>query len=234
MKIFYTISLTILFLSCSTHKVENDYTNTKITKSLAKLPQIITVHTSLPLKIASIDYQKAKKSIPSQFVSNRINKIITEFYYKECSGDTNQTYIKIKEVYFNTIDFSNDKITFYLILLNQIGGGGLQSKLIFYNRKTNAFYPYVVAFNLGHLYTYNYEDNSMIESNLKEIFKLNLPEIEQIASYDNSEIFRFNTLHHNGTENAIETCILRFFNNKIDTLSLGQAWIGNELENKWE
>jgi len=195
------------------------------------VPEISVVNASLPLYLSKIDFTHRKKV--SKEISDKIEEIVLDFYFNDCNGDSAETYFSIRNVYFTTIECASNNLTFYLIIFDPVLGWGLQSKLICYNNLTKVFYPDILYFNIRPLYILNDEHNSLVQSNLKQIFNFQAPEIEKIASLDNSDIFRFNELYHNGTSNAIETTLVKFQKNyTIDTLDSKKIWIGLGTKNE--
>jgi hypothetical protein len=195
------------------------------------LPDITVVTASLPLNPDKINFSSKKET--SKAIKEKIENVVTAFYFNDCIGDSTETYCTIRNVYFNTIEFSSKDLTFYLVILDQIGGWGLQGRLICYNHLTKMFYPDILQINLRNLYDFDENHLSIIQSNLREIFDLQAPVIEKIASLDSSDIFRVNELYHNGTSNAIETTMIKFRKDyRTDTLDSKQIWIGLGSENE--
>jgi hypothetical protein len=189
------------------------------TKRWIQVPVIQAVDMHFPLFLENISTQKGKKLVALDSTKESwISKILVRFYYDECAGDSNETYFSVRDVYGGTLVFCDSLTTIYLLLLRQMPGEQLNSKLIFYNNTLNKFLDTVIDFNISALY--NIGNGKFVPSNLKKQFKINTPEIQHV-DYDNDKIYdyKLTRLFHNGTSNAIETFILKVNNDKIERLN---------------
>ncbi len=217
---FLLFSLVVFLVSCDNNVSSNSNNKYKLI-----LPKITVISGTLPLYLNKCDFTQNKKV--SKEITDKIENVILDFYFNYCNGDSTETYFSIRDVYFNTIEFSSKDLTFYLVILNRTGGGGIQSRLICYDHSIKMFYRDILNYNLASLYNFDHENQSLIKSNLNQLFDLQAPEIEKIASLDNSDIFRFNELCHNGTSNALESTVIKFNKSSvIDTIDSEQIWIG--------
>lgn len=75
---------------------------------------------------------------------------------------------------------------------------------------------------------YDIENKSLQPSELKQSLKIILPEVE-LVDYNKDGIndFKFIRLIHNGTYNALQTTILTFHDNKLDTLYFAESAFAN-------
>jgi hypothetical protein len=220
-----------VFISCSHTTPQTNHQQKELNSPFKDLPEIRAIKTCFPLYLSRIDYDKSDKVDVSTIVKNKIQQTILDFYFIECRGDSSESYFKIKDVYFNSIELADKDLIYYLVILSQRPGESIDSKIICYNTTTNSFFPKIIDFNIGFLY--NIENGKLMSSNLKTLFKLDGPEIELVDFNRNGmNELKLARLYHNGTANATETSVLQLKNAVLDTLDFKQKWIGPESEIK--
>lgn len=222
------ILLLILFLfsafgSCDRPKVGN--ANDKEAIAPKPLPQILisVIDSNFPLHLNKIVLKDNEQTIQlNDGINSKIKQTIHEYYFKECFGDSLQTYFSLKDIYIHTIRLHDSLQTLFLVLLKR-PTGYVNSKVLFYDNLKKEFSPEAFNFNIFALY--DFENGKLIPSNLKTAFKIKTPEIELVdADKDGINDFKFTRLYHNGTANSIQTTILTVKNAQIDTLDFDEKW----------
>ena len=190
------------------------------------LPDLAVINSELPLKLPDLDLPDTQKTVHlNDGIEAEIRKTIYSYYFIDCSGDSSETYFKVKDTYIGTIRLHDSLQTIFMVLFKHLPAGEVNSKLIFYNNSTKEFIGHPIDFNLHALYDFN--NGKLAPSNLKDSFKITTPEIE-LVDFDKDGIneFRLTRLYHNGTANTIETIVLKICNNNVDTVEFKQKWIG--------
>ena len=190
------------------------------------LPDLAVINSELPLKLTVLDLQDTRKTVHlNDGIEAEIRKTIYSYYFIDCSGDSSETNFKVKDTYIGTIRLHDSLQTIFIVLFKHLPTEEVNSKLIFYSNSTKEFIGQPIDFNLHALYDFN--NGKLTLSNLKKRFKITTPEIE-LVDFDKDGIneFKLTRLYHNGTANAIETTVLKIYNNKIDTVEFKQKWLG--------
>lgn len=208
--------LLITFFSCTT-PTEKQTVVTKETPSSITYPDIKVIQSDFPLNIKDVDFSDSSAfcEISDQKIAE-IKKCIEKFYFEDCSGDSLETYFKLKDVYIGTIELIDSKFTIYTIILRR-PEGILTSKILFFNTENNRFEKVHYEFNIHAMY--DYTSKGLEASNLKTMFLENIPEIKIVES-DKMNKFQFTRLYHNGTANAVETTLIEVNEDRIDTLEV--------------
>ena len=217
------IFLLVTLLAC-----RDGIKQTAPTKQNLSLSPISIIDANFPLTLSNINLQDTPNITHSNDeIENKIYQTVYSYYFNDCSGDSAETYFKLKDVYIGTIRLHDSLQTIYLVVLNHFPGGQVNSRILFYNNSSKQFIDKPLDFNIHALYDYN--NGQLTPTNLKEQFQINSPEI-QLIDYDkdNKNDFKLIRLYHNGAANAIETAILRVKNMKIDTLNFNQKTIGTD------
>jgi hypothetical protein len=216
--IFFLLPL----LACS-----NNINQQAQTEHIFSLSNISVIDANFPLRLSEINLHDRQSVIHlNDDMENQIFQTIYSYYFNDCSGDSSETYFKVKDTYIRTIRLKDSLHTIFFVLLNHMPDGLVNGKVLFYNNLSKEFIDQVFDFNVQALY--DYTDGKLKSSNLKEKFKINSPEIELM--HDNkskTSNFKFTKLYHNGTSNAIETAILQVKNHKLDTIDFKQKWLTN-------
>jgi hypothetical protein len=209
--------LTTLF-SCSNRKLDNVKGKLTNDQEAFALPAIAAIDVNFPLSLEDIDLQDDKNGLHlNDGINSRIEETIKDYYFNECSGDSNEINFKVKAVYINTIRLHDSLHTIFLILLNHPTGGRVNSKVLIYNNETKDFADKTLDFNIHALY--DFENGKLNPTNLKTAFEITTPEIEIVDfNKDGLNDYKFTRLLHNGTFNSIQTTIISVANNQIDTL----------------
>lgn len=227
------ISIIFLFItiafSCQDKIKKEEIFNKKAEKVDKKdnleMPHIEVITTELPLKLDKVNFED--NDLIQQISDGKMSVIeneIKKYYFEECNGYDESPY-SIKDIYLKTIQVNNssNQILFWVILKHI--SGKINSKILFFDQTKKEFSKHVHNFNIHALY---YEkDRKLKATNLKELLKLDFPEIE-LVDFDRDEFtdFKLKRLYHNGTANAIEEIIIEI-NNNADTLSFKKEWISN-------
>lgn len=213
----------VLVLSNCISKISSNYKkeeNSNNTLTL-NLPNITVIDAKFPLSLTNIDLNVKNSANVSDKINTEIKNTIKQYYFNECSGDSLETYFSVKDTYINTIRAYDSLYTVYWVLLKHMPEEQVNSKVLFYDNTSNEFIDNVFNFNIHALYDYN--NNKLNSSNLKEHFKINTPEIKTIDyNKDGKPDFEFTRLYHNGTANAIETTILKINDGIVDTVKFEQ------------
>lgn len=223
MRILLILFLLSILGSCDRAQVGNaNDQEASAPKPLLQIP-IAAIDAGFPLYLNEIVIEDNEQTIQlNDGINSRIEQTIHEYYFKECSGDSLQTYFSIKGTYIHTIRLHDSLQTVFLVLL-QHPTGYVNCKVLFYDNLKKEFALEVFDFNLFALY--HFENGKFISSNLKTAFKINTPEIELVDSNeDGINDFKFTRLYHNGTANSIQTTILTMKNAQIDTLDFDEKW----------
>ncbi|RYU93798.1 hypothetical protein [Emticicia agri] len=180
------------------------------------------INAQLPLKLVDIDWQNQKKILQvNDGIESRIEDTVREYYKAANFLDSLQD-----NYYIGAIRLQADFQTIFLVVLRHYPTGYTNSKVLFYDNDMKEFIPGTFDFNL--LALYDNADRKLKISNLKELFKIETPEIQLVDfNGDGFRDFQFTSLKHNGTYNAIQTTIISIKNHKIDTLSTTEKVIGS-------
>ena len=120
--------------------------------------------------------------------------------------------------FFNAIQISEGDNTFYMFILTN-RTGGLYSRIFRKSNQTKKLFPQKINFNIHAMY--EIVDSQLRPSNLKLLFKMNSPDLEMV-NVAGTRCLKLTRLNHNGTFNAIETTILKWNPDKIDTVEFRQ------------
>ncbi len=194
-------------------------------------PEFSITDATFPLKIENLDWEHLPKVVHvNDGIEAALKATIYDYYFVDCQGDSSETYFSLREVYLQTLRLQDSLHTIFLLLFKYPAGGKVSGKVLFYNKESKDFAGKAIDFNLHALY--DLDRGKLKPTSLKQLFKLQEPEIERL-DYDKDGIneFKFTRLYHNGTANALETAILKINNNQIDTLDFKQVWIGPGTDN---
>jgi len=223
MKYLIAVFLLVSLIGCKQTKTST--ANAGQTAILALLNNSV-VDTKLPLKLEDVNLQNRENIIePSVVIKARLAETIEDYYKNECLVDSGKTNLTAKDVYIKTLSLRDSLQTIFLILLKHIPDDEVNSKVLFYDNKTQKFIGKTLDFNIHALY--DFDKGKLKPTNLKAKFEIKSPEIE-IINKGGVNKFEFTRLYHNGTANAVETVILKVSNDKIDTVDFKQKWIGNQ------
>jgi len=207
-------------------------------KTYDKTPQLLNNHfkdteikvikANFPLYLSRLDYSNKNKTTVPQIVKDKIQNTILDYYFNICAGDSSETVLSIKDIYFNSVRLLANTLTVYIIIFKFFENANC--KILLYDNNSKTFNDNIIDFNLSG--SYEIENGKLQPTNLKKLFKINTPEIE-FSDFDHNRIqqLKLTRLYHNGTANAIETTILKISKNKIDTLDFKQKWVGPGTEN---
>jgi len=215
--IIYILLLSTIF-SCTKKNTQSKINNQRTTFSI--------IDSKFPLYLDKVDLKSKENVIQvNDQIESTIHNAIKDFYKSECYGEK----YSIENCYIKTLRLREKGYTIFVILLQSCPGSELRSKILFYNNDSKEFIGNELDFKIYALY--NYKNDKLIPSNLKQLFKIENPEVELIdLDNDGLNEFKFTRLYHNGTFNAIETKILKVKNAKIITLENSQKTIGNYNE----
>jgi|WetSurMetagenome_2_1015567.scaffolds.fasta_scaffold180453_2 hypothetical protein len=218
------IFLLVIITGCSNSTTNKNQKNQNNKLKTLNLPDIYAIDAKFPLTISNLDFKDKRNMLTfNDSITSKIEETIKEYYFTDCLGDSSETFFSIKDIYFNTIRLYDSLQTVFLIIFNP-PAQQLNSTVLFYNNTTKEFIEDKFYYNIQSLY--NIDKEEIKPSNLKELFEIKAPDIELI-DYDKNgkDDFKFTRLHHNGTENAIETIVLKLDDNKVDTLDFRRDWI---------
>jgi hypothetical protein len=224
MRMLFGIFLLIIITGCSNSQTIKNQKNQNNKLKTLNLPDIYTIDAKFPLTISNIDFKDKRNMLTlNDGITSKIEETIKEYYFTDCLGDSSETFFTIKDIYFNTIRLYDSLQTVFLVIFNP-PAQKLNCIVLFYNNTTKQFIEDKFCFNIHALY--NVDKRGIKPSNLKELFKVNAPDIE-LVDYDKNgkNDLAFTRIYHNGTENAIETIVLEVENNKVDTLDFRRVWI---------
>lgn len=172
------------------------------------------IDAKFPLILTKIDFQDTTRVIKlNDEIESKIKTTVQDYYFNDCGGDTSETYFTIKDTYINSVRLHDSLQTIYFVLLKHISGN-INSKILFYDNSTKSFSVKTLDFNIHGLY--DFVNGKLTPTNLKTNFRIEVPEIELLDfDKDGSNEFKFTRLYHNGTDNAIETTIIKVSNSNI-------------------
>ena len=208
MRITVIISLLIILVGCSN----------KQSKPMTNKVSLTAISAEFPLHLGEIDFNNKHKEIPlNDDISSKIDLIIKSFS-DEIIWDERYPHTYM-DAYINTICLQDESYMVYLVLLRYFPTTERVCGIaLFYNNQKKEFIE--DTFDLGLYSLYYYEDGDrLIPTNLKTELNITSPEIE-LTDFDMDGVndYKFTTLIHNGTYNAIERIILSTKNATIDTL----------------
>ena len=179
------------------------------------------ISSDFPLNLSEIDLSGTNKTITlSKEVSSKITAIIKE-YAETIVWDSRYPHSDM-DAYINTICIPDKLYTVYVVLLKHFPlTEWVAGIALFHDNQKGEFVE--EAFNMGIGNLYHFYNGRLNPTNLKREFNVISPEIDLVdINMDGEDDFRFTTLLHNGTYNAIETIILTVGNLAIDTLYSGE------------
>lgn len=182
------------------------------------------IDSKFPLFIGKIDFEHQDEVEPNDEIKAKILKTVTDFYNNDSGIE--EPYKKdfgLKDSHFKTIRLQGKYQTVFVIILKFFPSNELISKVLFYDNNSKQFIREPLDFKIFALY--DFTDGKLTPTNLKEEFKIEIPEIKIT---DKNE-FEFTRLWHNGTFNAIETTILKVSENKIDTIKFNKKGLSPEF-----
>lgn len=224
MKMLLGIFLLVIITGCSNSQSNKNQKNQNNKLKTLNLPDIYAIDAKFPLTISNLDFKDKRNMLTfNDGITSKIEETIKEYYFTDCLGDSSETFFSIKDIYFNTIRLYDSLQMVFLVIFNP-PAQKLNSIVLFYNNTTKEFIEDKFCYNIHALY--NIDKVGIKPSNLKELFKMNVPDIE-LVDYDKNgkNDLMFTRIYHNGTENAIETIVLKVDNNKVDTLDFRRDWI---------
>lgn len=230
MRLLINIFLLATLVGCSNKQADNLKDKATNDNAAPTFPKLSITNASFPLSLTDINFQDAKNiEVFNDGIEATITRTISDIYYNDCNGDSNQTYFSIDDTYIGTIRLRDSLQSIFMVIFQHIPGG-LGSKILFYDMVAKKFTDSTLDFNIHGLY--DFDNLKLRPSNLKDGFKITTPEIE-LVDFDKDGIYdyKFTRLYHNGTANAIETTVIKVTGNKIDTLDFKQKWIGQGTEN---
>jgi len=171
------------------------------------------VEAAFPLRLGDVDFSNATHDVDLE-VELRIRQVVNEYYARPCSAGRQHMP---RDVYVNTVRLSDSLRTIFVVLLRHYPTGNLDSRILFYNPGTKAFIGDPIDFKVYALY--DFEKDKIKPSYLKEMLKIDNPELERL-DYNGDGVmdYRLTRLYHNGTFNAMRTCVLSAGAHRIDTL----------------
>jgi hypothetical protein len=200
-------------------------------KATPPFPRLEIRNANFPLSLTNIDFHDTKNiEVFNDGIEAKIKETVSNIYYNDCDGDSNQAYFSIDDTYIGTIRLRDSLHSIFMVIFQHIPGGGLDSKILFYDMVTKQFTDNTLDFNLHGLY--DFDNLELKPTNLKEEFKIMTSEIE-IVDFDKDGVndYKLSRLYNNGTANAIETTVIKVSGNRIDTLDFKQKWIGQGTGN---
>jgi hypothetical protein len=226
MKLYKLIIVFVLFCGCTNN--QNYHANKCIKRidlyDFARF-NISIIETILPIYLDKMQNNSGIVCSDKMIIS-KLNQTIKDYYLNDCFIDSSYSY---KNTLVQSFKIKEFKYTLYWLILRHYPTDYINSIVLFYDNNSKQFFENTVDFNLHALY--NFDSGGLIESNLKDAFKIVSPEIELI-DFDKNGIkeFKFNGLYHNGTANGIESTIIGLSNNRIDTLNFVRRWVGPGTE----
>jgi hypothetical protein len=174
----------------------------------------VMIEAAFPLRLDEVDFEKAVFCHAEDNIEARIKQTVNDYYTRSCNADSLHTPA---DVYINTLRLRDSLQTVFVVLLRHYPTSNLDSRILFYNHRTGAFVGGAIDFKIYALY--DLEKGRIKRSYLKELLEINSPELEQL-DYNGDGImdYRATRLYHNGTINAIRTCVLSVGDRSIDTL----------------
>ncbi|WP_314509628.1 hypothetical protein [Xanthocytophaga agilis] len=222
MKVQCHISLLIsavLWISCQHSET---HPNSPVQTTLT-LPRLCSVETHFPIILSKVNLQSDISRDLPDVVKTKVTDIVVNYYF-DFGGDSSQIYFTPADVYVGTICASIDTLHDLYVLLLNAPAGPLNSKVFLYNRIRNKTSESVIDYNIHALYTR--ENNKLLISNLKELFRMPSPDIELLnREQDNIPKLKFTRLYHNGTTNAIEIASMKVNGVELDTLDFKRSFL---------
>ena len=172
------------------------------------------IEAEFPLRLSEVDFEKAKIYHAEDHIEARVKQTVNDYYTRSCNADSLHTPA---DVYVNTLRLRDSLQTVFVVLLRHYPTSNLDSKILFYNHRTGAFVGGAIDFKIYALY--DLEKGKIKPSYLKELLEIDGPELERLDyNADGIVDYRATRLYHNGTINAIRTCVLSVGDRRIDTL----------------
>jgi hypothetical protein len=202
------------FFSACHHNAEQPKQQTVPALSPPSAHRILATTGSLPLHLSKINFSKSQQfEVPA----NVDAKIDEELY----SDHVAMYPAEGRDTYFNTVQLNDGEFSYYLIIIKQ-ATGMVNSILLKADNKSQVFYPGDIEFKLHAMY--DISDSSLKPSNLMDLFKITSAEIDTLT-LNGSKCLKLTRLYHNGTENKLETTIVKWTSDKIDTLDTKSKWL---------
>lgn len=188
--------------------------------------EINVAHCPLRLDDPAVYHTKVQR-LPDSALRVAISNVVKAYYLEASSGDSTETYFKLKDVYITTISLPDSMNIVYVVLLRHPATGQVNSKILFYNHNQQRIVGTPLDFNLHALY--EYDGNRLVASNLKKQLGIKEPEIDRV-DYNNDGVpdYRLTRLFHNGTYNKIQQTIVNVAATQIDTLHIEEQVVGNK------
>ncbi len=198
MKPLFFIFISIILAVACTSQADKDGIAHAPTSLHLDIPHINVVATGLPLHLDKIDLNAPQNKVEiSDGKIALIEKVVKDYYYDECDGDLNQTFIKVKDTYIGTL-WAVDTLTsvFYVILRHP--SGKLDAQIAFYDNVTNQPLSSTLRQNIHNMY--HIDDGRFIPSELKKKLLQNTPEIEALDyNQDGINDFKISGLRYNNS-----------------------------------
>jgi len=175
---------------------------------------VTLIDTQFPLRLGEVDLSKTPVYDVEDEVEARIRKTVNDYSTRACMADSVHTSA---DVYVNTIRLRDSLQTVFLVLLRHFPTSNVDSRILFYNNGTRSFVGDAIDFKIYALY--DLEKGRLKPSYLKELLKIDHPEIAQVDHNEDGIMdYRVTRLYHNGTFNAIRTCVLSPKGSRVDAL----------------
>ena len=171
------------------------------------------ISAEFPLVLEHMDLgDKSRLVYPDDQAAARIDSIVRAYASAVPWPDARP------ENYINTLCLQDQRYTVYVVLMeNTPFTYRVSGIVLFYDKQKKAFVEDTA--DLGLEFLYSVEEGRLLPTNLKTEFGITSPELER-TDFDGDGIddFKFTSLIHNGTFNALETRILNINELVIDTL----------------
>lgn len=166
-------------------------------------PEIKVITAESPVILSDIDFPISKREEAPPKVTNRIRKMILNRYF-DAGLDSNESLIKVSDVYFNTVKVSNGEYSYYVVIFSS--PPPVTSKIFAYNIPSDSVLETEIDYHIDAMYDIS---DKLTDSNLKKEFKMSAPDIELINSGSDAGRLKLRRLFHNGTDNSKETSVYK-------------------------
>ena len=163
-------------------------------------PDIKVIIAESPVSLSNINFIEAKRENAPPKVNNRIKRMLLNHYF-DSGLDSNESIIKVSDIYFNTVKVSFGSNSFFIVIFK--GPPLLTSKIFTYNEQLDSVLETEIDYKIHAMYDIN-DSGILTDSNLKKAFKMIAPDIELTDSG-----FKLRRLYHNGTINTTETSVYK-------------------------
>jgi len=225
MRILIGILLFMTLIACSNKRADKANVNLADNRKSIAIPDLSVIDSKFPLILSAVNFKDSNNIIHlNDGINSKLEQTKKDYYFKDCSGDSAQTYFSIKDTYINTIRLRDSLQTVFVIIFRHMPDGLINSKILLCNNISKQFNSKTLDFNIHALY--DFDSGRLKPTNLKEQFKIIAPEIELMKNKESGmNSFKFTRLYHNGTANAIETTSIKVTENRIDTIDFKRKWL---------